>query len=113
MAERNVNVGGQDHVAEEVKFQPDAESGGEPFFRTEDFIWLELSREPEVEKVFIKTGGDFFDVLIVVNDRQAEIRDRIYDRELAIISRYPHQDFAFRILPRMGLPLSDLISNSE
>lgn len=84
-------------------------SGPHQFFvKPENFIWLELSLVREVESVFIQRDGNAFDVLIVVNDRDDELRNRIYDREAEIIDHLTEFDFSFRVLPRMGLPESRL-----
>src|SRR5271165_4673152 len=47
----------------------------------QDFAWLELSLVHEVERVFVDKEGDrMFRVLTVVNERNPELRKRIYQR---------------------------------
>lgn len=81
--------------------------------KPEDFIWLELSMVPELERVFVGRRGGSFDVMSVVNDRDIELRKRIFARERAIIEALPEYDFDFEILTRMGHDLGDLLTDSE
>jgi hypothetical protein len=78
--------------------------------RPEDFIWLELSMVPEVERVFVERRGEAFQVMTVVNDRSPELRRRIFAREKAVIDELQQYDFDFDILTRMNHSLEDLVS---
>jgi hypothetical protein len=76
---------------------------------TEHFIWLELSMVREVEYVFVeRTTDDSFSVLTIVNERDPEIREKIYAREQAIIDAHPKLYFDFHVVPRMNRALSDI-----
>lgn len=85
--------------------------------RPEDFIWLELSMVPEVERVFVERRGGVagvaFQVMTVVNDRSPELRRRIFAREKAIIDALPQYEFDFDIFTRMNYKLEDLVSTCD
>ena len=70
----------------------------------EDFIGLELSLIPQVERVFVsrEENGKGFKVLTIVNDRDPELRTKIYMREQAIIEAWPNFDFDFHVTARMN-----------
>ena len=78
--------------------------------RPEDFIWLEMSMVPQVESVFVDLHGNSFRVTTVVNDRDPELRRRIFARERAIIDELANYNFEFDILTRMGRELGELVS---
>jgi hypothetical protein len=82
--------------------------------RPEDFIWLELSMVPEVERVFVESRGNgFFQVMTVVNDRSPELRRRIFAREKAIIEELSEYEFDFDILTRMNHDLGELVTTCD
>jgi hypothetical protein len=81
--------------------------------RPEDFIWLELSIVPEVERVFVERHGTDFSVVTVVNDRDPALRRRIYEREKAIIDTLADYQFNFGLLTRMNHDIKELIAGSE
>ena len=81
--------------------------------RPEDFIWLELSMVPEVERVFVERRVEAFQVMTVVNERSPELRRRIFAREKAIIDALSQYEFDFDILTRMGYNLGDLITTCD
>jgi|ERR1700733_4355043 len=77
-----------------------------------DFIGLEMSLVDEVESVFAEPAPRKigFHIFTVVNDRQPEIRAKIYAREQAIMDQFSNLEFDFRIVARRGRPLQDIIS---
>lgn len=81
--------------------------------RPEDFIWLELSLVPEVERVFVECRGNHFEVMTVVNERDDTLRRKVFAREKAIIDALPHYGFHFGILTRMNYALKDLVSDFD
>jgi len=80
----------------------------------EDFIGLELSLIPQVERVFVtrEENGKGFKILTVVNDRDPDLRARIYTREQAIIDAWPHFDFDFHITARMNRNPDEVTSSA-
>ena len=79
----------------------------------DNFIWLELSMVPEIECVFVERRGDVFSVLSVVNDRDMNLRKRIFAREKAIIDALHQFEFDFDILTRMNHSLDQLMLGSN
>ena len=78
----------------------------------EDFIRLELSFVNEVESVFVepaprRTG---FHVFTIVNERDPEVRAKIYGHEQAIMDEFKNVEFDFRIIARRNRPLTDIIT---
>jgi hypothetical protein len=78
----------------------------------EDLIRLEMSFVPEVESVFVepapRRGG--FHVFTIVNERDPDVRARIYRREQAIMDEYKNMEFDFRIIARRNRDLKDIVS---
>jgi hypothetical protein len=76
----------------------------------EELIRLEMSFVPEVESVFFeaaprRTG---YHVFTVVNERDPEVRAKIYKREQAIMDEYKNLEFDFRIIARRNRDLDDI-----
>jgi hypothetical protein len=83
-------------------------------WRVEDFAGYELILVPEVECVFVDKEDDrSFVVCTVVNERDPEVRSRIYDRELAILDAHPGIDFEFNILSRRNRPLAQVMQSTQ
>lgn len=84
-----------------------------PVFSIETFIRFELSLVREVEKIFIdRESDDEFRVISVVNERDAQIRERVYAREQEIMDTYPRLTFDFHVLARMNRNLDALITKA-
>ena len=78
----------------------------------EDLVRLQMSSIKEVEAVYVepaprRTG---FHVFTIVNERNAEVRAKIYEREQAIMDEYKYLEFDFRIIARRNRDLTDLVS---
>jgi hypothetical protein len=91
----------------------EAQTNTKLVIRPEDFIWLELSMVPEVERVFVERRGDAFQIMTVVNDRSVELRKRIFARERAIIDELRQYEFDFDIFTRLNHKLEDLVTISD
>jgi hypothetical protein len=100
------------------QIQPAPENLWQPSTKTKqimrpgDFIGLELSLVPKVEKVFVDSidNGKEFRVLTVVNDRDHTVRADIYRREQAIMSEMKHSDFDFQIIVRENRCLAEIMN---
>lgn len=83
-------------------------------WRVEDCVGLELTMVPEVECVFVeKEEPSTFTVYTVVNERDLDVRSRIYDREMAILSAHPGIGIEFNVLSRRNRPLEAVIRTKE
>jgi hypothetical protein len=80
--------------------------------RPRDFIGLELSLVPKVEKVFVDSidNGKEFRVLTVVNERDHTVRAEIYKREQAIMGEMKHSNFDFQIIARENRCLAEIMN---
>jgi len=81
-------------------------------YKPADWIWVELSMVAEVERVFVWQEDDLYRVVSVVNKNDEAMRDKIYERELALIESLPTFRFDFYVLPRMGNELAELVDYS-
>jgi hypothetical protein len=74
------------------------------------FIGLEFSLVAGVEQVFVEDvrPGRDLRVFVVVNERDADTRAKIYEREKAIMDEMPALDFDFAIIARQGRTLEDI-----
>jgi len=86
-----------------------------PAFRPEDFIWLELSRVPAVEYVFVEKDENSrsFSVLTVVKNNTEEVRTSIYQREKCVIRAHPGSDFDFHIIAAADHSVDEIISRTK
>ncbi len=77
----------------------------------ETFIGLELSLVPEVERVYVERIGSSKElrVMIIVNERDPQIRARVYAREQEVIEAHPQLDFDFYLHARMNRNLEDVV----
>jgi hypothetical protein len=76
------------------------------------FVALKISAVPEVENVFtmVDDAARTLYVYTVVDDFDAKVRSRIYEKEQEIIDEFEMFDFDFHIISRMGAPLSECVS---
>jgi hypothetical protein len=83
-------------------------------WRVEDYIGYELTMVPEVECVFVEQEADSsFAVYTVVNERDLDVRSKIYDREMEILESNPGINIEFNILSRRNRPLESIIRSKE
>ncbi len=77
----------------------------------EIFIGLELSIVPEVEQVYVDRieDGKIMRVMVMVSERDPEVRRRIYVREEEIIDAHPDFEFDFYVHPLMGRPAAEVV----
>jgi len=77
-----------------------------------DLIRLEMSLVPEVESVFVEPAPrkDGYHVFTIVNERNPDVRAKIYGREQAIMDEYKNLGFDFRIIARRNRDLADIIT---
>jgi hypothetical protein len=71
------------------------------------FVALSISAVPEVEQVSTLLQGNALQVEIVVDAFDAEVRNRIYERQEAIIHEFEMFEFDFYIVSRRGRDLSE------
>lgn len=104
----DVNVKNNSHVEGIVRLSVDSR------YRVEDFVGYELTMVPEVECVFVdKDDDNSFVVSTIVNDRDLQVRSRIYDREMAILEAHPGIDFEFNIISRRNRPLAQVMTTRQ
>ncbi len=66
---------------------------------------------PQVAEVFIQRDGDTVRVWISLDDvSDDEVRFRIYDKELSAMEAFPAIQFDFNLIPTMGRPIREFIS---
>jgi len=78
----------------------------------QDFVRLKMSSLDEVESVFVEAAPrrSGFHVFTIVNERNPEVRGKIYEREQAIMDEYKNLEFDFRIIARRNRDLNELIT---
>jgi hypothetical protein len=88
-----------------------AETVGVQPMSIKEFISRELALEKEVEAVLTSRHGNVFYLWTVVDNPTGEVRERIFEREKAIIDGFPEYDFDFNIISRRGRSMDMLISD--
>jgi hypothetical protein len=63
-----------------------------------------------VERVYSKYRSNVFYTWVVVEDRDQTALEKIYEREKAIIERFPEFEFDFYVLYRKGQSVDTMIS---
>ncbi|HML18815.1 MAG TPA: hypothetical protein VK419_17410 [Bryobacteraceae bacterium] len=76
-----------------------------------NFLGQEMSLVPEVEAVYVSAENRTLHVWIVVDEFERRTREKIYERETAIIDEFGAYDFGFNILSRRGRNLVSVIND--
>ncbi len=78
------------------------------------FIALMISAVPQVEHVFtvVDEAVKTMYVYTVIDDFDAAVRFKVYEKEQQIIDEFGMFDFDFHIISRMGAPLSECVNES-
>jgi hypothetical protein len=63
-----------------------------------------------VERIYSKYRSNVFYTWVVVEDRDQTTLEKIYEREKAIIERFPEYEFDFYVLYRKGQSVDTMIS---
>ena len=83
-----------------------------PTVSVREFIAHELALVEEVEAVLTARQDNEFHIWTVVNEFDGDIRNKIYEREKAIIDEFGNFHFDFNILSRRGRSFSEIIHDS-
>ncbi|SRR6266700_468405 len=106
-------VGGQE-VRSQQKTQPTWKARAtNGWLRTlEDAVGMEFSFVPEVENVFVecdKDTGKAYRVITIINERDPDVRVKVYKTEQRVMDAFRGIEFSFRVISRMNRNLSDVI----
>ena len=71
-----------------------------------------LGLVPQVRHVMAETAEGVTVVWIAVDDPQPDVRRAIYQKELEIIDAFPDVDFDFNLVPSMGRPPADIVTDA-
>lgn len=74
------------------------------------YIGSLLAQVSMVERVYSKYRSNVFYTWVVVEDRDQTSLEKIYEREKAIIERFPEFEFDFYVLYRKGQSVDTMIS---
>lgn len=80
-------------------------------YTLENYIADEISEIKEVEYIFIGKDNNIIDVSIIINKLDRIVRDRIYDIEYSIISRFRDNYFDFHVICRDDRDIDKLFSS--
>jgi hypothetical protein len=80
----------------------------------ETFVGLELSLVPQVEAVYVIRVGSATELKVtsVTNERDPEVRSKVYAREQAIIDAYPNLNFDFNVIARRNRDLDEVFTQT-
>ena len=73
---------------------------------------MEFSFVPEVENVFVecdKDTGKAYRVITIINERDPDVRVKVYKTEQRVMDAFRGIEFSFRVISRMNRNLSDVI----
>jgi len=77
-----------------------------------EFVAHELALVEEVEAVLTARRDNEFHIWTVVNEFDADVRKKIYEREKTIIDEFGNLHFDFNILSRRNRPFNEVIHDS-
>jgi hypothetical protein len=75
----------------------------------EKVVAKDLSRISDVSHVFTHVVDTSVLVWILIDNPNTEVRHRIFDSELSLISEFPNTQFDFNLIPRMGREADEMI----
>ena len=70
----------------------------------------DFSGLPQVACVLTQQEGRILKVWLGLDDPSDDVRHRVFDKELAAIDAFPSVEFDFNLIPLMGRPFQDVIS---
>jgi hypothetical protein len=77
-----------------------------------ELLGREMSLIPEVDAVYVSREERTYHVWVVIDQCDRSIREKIYQREMSIITEFGSYEFDFNILSRRGRDLSSVIQDS-
>lgn len=78
-----------------------------------EFIAHELALVKEVEAILTARQGNELHVWTVVNEFDAAVRAKVYEREKSIIDEFANIHFDFNILSRRNRPFDEVVHDSS
>ena len=73
----------------------------------------DLASVPQVRHVITNRADSTLQVWIAVDDPTPEIRKRIYQKELDLISVFPEIEFDFNLIPSMGRNAAEIATGAR
>jgi len=68
---------------------------------------------PQVKYVLTEDVSDTFLVWVVVDDPSPDVRRRVYEKELDLMSEFENIPFDFNLLPAMGRLPKDIVTGAK
>ncbi len=78
-----------------------------------DALASHLGSVPQVKFVMTEAIPNALLVWIAVDNPEPEVRRRIYDQELGLLTEFPETDFDFNLIVSMGRPAAELAGGSN
>ena len=94
----------QGHIALDISRQPE-----EPL-ALDATVAQDFASIPQVSCVLTQRRDGTLKVWIGLEDPSNEVRDLVFEKELAAIDAFPSTDFDFSLIPLMGRRYEDVIS---
>lgn len=80
---------------------------------TAEVLAKDFGSIPEVDFVLTEDLNDAMLVWIVASDPQSEVRNRIYQKQLSLISEFPDIPFDFNLIRTQGKNPKELVSGAN
>jgi hypothetical protein len=78
-----------------------------------DALAKDFASIQQVKYVFSEEVPDALLVWIAIDNAESVVRHRIYEKELALISEFPHISFDFNLVNTLGRSSAELISGAR
>ena len=79
----------------------------------EEVLAKDFGAVPQVSHILAEDAPESLLVWIVLEGNPGpDVRRRIYEKELALISEFPAVEFDFNPIPAMGRPLNEIITDA-
>jgi hypothetical protein len=79
----------------------------------EEALTQDLSAIPQVRHVLTDYANGILSVWIAVDDPRPEVRYRVYDKELELLSAFPEVEFDFNLIPSLGRSAAEIASRAK
>ena len=80
----------------------------------EDVIAKDIGAVPQVSHVLAEDAPEALLVWIVLEGNpDRDVRRRVYEKELDLISEFPGKDFDFNLIPAMGRPVEEIVTGAR
>jgi hypothetical protein len=73
----------------------------------------DLGMIPEVRHVIVERFVDSYLVWVALDNPDREVREKVFDKQLGLLERFPEVDFDFNLIPAMGRSANEISTSGS